>query len=198
MLIENISIVKTPNQPKLTLPRFGFYVKMTVDRPPPTHPPQTPISQLLLAPFWLNFKGRFMGPSWTDSNGHGDICPGNICPGNICPYLEYLSCYWPDFDQTLEVGWQGQGKVKARTGQGQGKVKERSRKGQGEVKITSWQGKIKVKVRSKKGQGNIKRGSRQGQSKVKERSRQSQGKAKAMQAQPQPQLQFDGFWHNWN
>ena len=51
MLIENISIVKTPNQPKLTLPRFGFYVKMTVDRPPPTHPPQTPISQLLLAPF---------------------------------------------------------------------------------------------------------------------------------------------------
>ena len=25
-------------------------------------------------------------------------------PGNICPYQEYLSCYWPIFDQTLKVG----------------------------------------------------------------------------------------------
>ena len=33
-----------------------------------------------------------------------DICPGNICPVNICPYREYLSFYWPDFDQTLKVG----------------------------------------------------------------------------------------------
>ena len=30
------------------------------------------------------------------------ICPGDICPGDICPYQEYLSCYWPDFDQTLK------------------------------------------------------------------------------------------------
>merc|ERR1712115_361904 len=27
-----------------------------------------------------------------------------ICPGNICPYQQYLSCYWPDFDQTLNEG----------------------------------------------------------------------------------------------
>ena len=61
------------------------------------------ISQLLLARFRPNFKGWLMGPSWTDSNCHGDICQGNICPGNICPYREYLSCYWPDFYQTLKV-----------------------------------------------------------------------------------------------
>ena len=29
-----------------------------------------------------------------------DICPWNICPGYICPYQQYLSCYWPNFDQT--------------------------------------------------------------------------------------------------
>ena len=27
-------------------------------------------------------------------------CPCDICP---CPYLEYLSCYLPDFDETLNV-----------------------------------------------------------------------------------------------
>ena len=61
------------------------------------------ISQLLLARFWPNFKGRFLRPSWTYSNCHGDICPGNICHGDICPCQEYLSCYWSDFDQTLKV-----------------------------------------------------------------------------------------------
>ena len=76
------------------------------------------ISKLLLTRIWPNFKGMFLGPFWTDSNCHNDICPGNICPGNkchsdicprnicpcdICPYQEYLSCYWPDFDQTLKV-----------------------------------------------------------------------------------------------
>ena len=29
------------------------------------------------------------------------VCPSNICQGDICPYQEYLSCYWPDIDQTL-------------------------------------------------------------------------------------------------
>ena len=62
------------------------------------------ISQLLLTRFWQNFKGRFLGLSWTDFNYHNDICPGNICPGDICQYQEYLSCYWLDFDQTLRVG----------------------------------------------------------------------------------------------
>ena len=33
-----------------------------------------------------------------------DICPCNICPGDICPYQQYLSCYWPNFDQILKVG----------------------------------------------------------------------------------------------
>ena len=59
------------------------------------------ISQLLLTRFWPNFKHRFLGPSLTHPNCHGDICAGNICPVDICPYREYLSCYWPNFDQTL-------------------------------------------------------------------------------------------------
>ena len=65
------------------------------------------LSQLLLTRFSWNFKGSFLGASRTDSNSQVDICPGNICPGDICPYQEYLSCYWPDFDETLMVGsWQ--------------------------------------------------------------------------------------------
>ena len=36
------------------------------------------ISQLLLARFWWNFKGSFLGASRTDSNYQADICPGNI------------------------------------------------------------------------------------------------------------------------
>ena len=59
------------------------------------------ISQLLPTRFWWNFKDRFLGTSRADSNCYGDICPGNICPRDICPYQEYLSCYWPDFDETL-------------------------------------------------------------------------------------------------
>ena len=62
------------------------------------------ISQLLLTRFWWNFKGRFLWTIRTDSNCQGDICPRNICPRNICPYQEYLSCYWPDFDEILKVG----------------------------------------------------------------------------------------------
>ena len=59
------------------------------------------ISQLLITWFWPNFKGRFLGPSWTDSNYHGDICRGNIFHGDICPYQEYISCYWQNFQQTF-------------------------------------------------------------------------------------------------
>ena len=39
-----------------------------------------------------------------DANCHSNICPDNICPGDICPYQEYISCYSPDFEQTLKVG----------------------------------------------------------------------------------------------
>ena len=45
-----------------------------------------------------------MGASRTDSIYQVDICPGNIFPGDICSYQEYLSCYWPDLDETLKVG----------------------------------------------------------------------------------------------
>ena len=54
--------------------------------------------QLLLTWFWWKFKDRFLETSRTESN-----CHGNICPGGICTYQEYLSCYWPDFDETLKV-----------------------------------------------------------------------------------------------
>ena len=60
------------------------------------------ISQLLLAWFWPNFKGRFLGPFWTYPNCHNEICRGNISPCNVCPYQEYFSCYWPDFDRFLD------------------------------------------------------------------------------------------------
>ena len=62
------------------------------------------ISQLLLTQFWWNFKHRFLGTSRIDSNFHSDNCPGNIYPGDICPYQEYLSCYWLNFDETLQIG----------------------------------------------------------------------------------------------
>ena len=62
------------------------------------------ISQLLLAHFGSNFKQRVLGTYTTDYNCHHDICPDNICPGDISPYQQYLSCYWPDLDQTFNKG----------------------------------------------------------------------------------------------
>ena len=61
------------------------------------------ISELSLTQFWWNFKGNILGTSQTDSNYQVDICPGNICPADICPYQEYLSCHWPNFDETWKV-----------------------------------------------------------------------------------------------
>ena len=61
------------------------------------------ISPQLVTRFWQNFKGRFLVPSITDANCHGNICSVNICPDNNCPYQEYLSCYWTDFDETLKA-----------------------------------------------------------------------------------------------
>ena len=49
-------------------------------------------------------KKRLPKQSLTNANCNTDICPGKICSCNICPYPEYLSCYWPEFDQTLKVG----------------------------------------------------------------------------------------------
>ena len=105
----NLNIVTTPTQLQRNLNTtiVGGWTWKWLCKPhhhPPTHTNSiSAISQLLLAQFWSNFKGRFLGPSWTDSNCHVDICPGNNCPGDICPYQEYLSCYWPDSDQTLKV-----------------------------------------------------------------------------------------------
>ena len=153
------------------------------------------ISQLLLARFWPSFKGRFMGPFWTVPSCHADICQGNICP-----YQEYLSCYWPDFDQTLKEGsWDHlrqiptvkvtfvqatyvmatfvhtsnistQGQCKVNVRSMQGQGKVRAREGKGKFKVTSRQGKTKVKVRSRQGQGRVKARSKQGQREVKARS----------------------------
>ena len=92
---------------------WGWDSLISIFRHPPTHlatrkstttNSMSSISQLLLTGFWPNFKNRFLEPSWTDFNCYGDICSGHICPGDICPYQEYLSWYWPDFDQTLKVG----------------------------------------------------------------------------------------------
>ena len=104
-----LAILSKP-QPNLNT-TVGFYTKMTLQPPPPTTTTTTnthtnsmsEISQLLLTRFRWNFKGRILGTSRTDSNCHGDICTGNFYPGDICLYQEYLSCYWSDFDQTLNV-----------------------------------------------------------------------------------------------
>ena len=45
----------------------------------------------------------FLWPFRTDFNCLGDIRPRNIYPRDICPYQEYIYCYWPDFDETLDV-----------------------------------------------------------------------------------------------
>ena len=110
-LIWTYFIVKTPTQLQLNnnSTKVGFDMKMTLHTthhptPPPHRNSISVISQLLLTRFTPNFKGRFLGPFWTDLYCHCDICLGNICHGDICPYEEYLICYWSDFDQTLKAG----------------------------------------------------------------------------------------------
>ena len=99
-----VSLLLSKPQPILTS-TVGLYTKMTLQPPPPpttTHTnSMSGISQLLLTRCWWNFKVSFQGKSRTDSNYQVFICPGNICPGDISPYQEYLSCYWPNFDETL-------------------------------------------------------------------------------------------------
>ena len=58
-------------------------------------------SQLLLAQFGSNSKHRVLETYTPDCNCRHNSFPGNICPGDVCPYQQYLSCYWPNFDQTL-------------------------------------------------------------------------------------------------
>ena len=88
-------------QPNITL--FGLDLKMTLQTtlPSTTHTNlMSVIYLLLLTWFWRNCKGRLLGTSRTVSDCHSDICPGDIYP-----YQEYLSCYWPDFDETLKLGF---------------------------------------------------------------------------------------------
>ena len=47
---------------------------------------------------------RYFEDQPDSGNCHYDICPGNIFPGDICPYKQYLSRYWPNFDQTFNEG----------------------------------------------------------------------------------------------
>ena len=146
------------------------------------------ISQLLLTRFWWNFKGRFLWIFRTYSNCQGDICPCNICPRDICPYQEYLSCYWPDFDETLKEGsWEHLEQIPTATvtfvhatfvhimnipavtdnwaklyRQGQDRSKASSRQGHGNVKSSSRQGQCKFMARSRRELGKVKARSRQG------------------------------------
>ena len=87
---------------------MGWTRKWLYTPPYPTQPLThrssiSAISQLLLTRFWWNFKGSFLGLFRKDLNYLVNFCPGKICPGDICPYKEYLRCYWPDFDETLNV-----------------------------------------------------------------------------------------------
>ena len=96
---EYLTPLLSKPQPNLNT-TVGFYVKWLYTTTNTHHRnSMSAISQLLLPRFWWNFKGRFLWPYRTDSN-----CQGEICPRNICPYQEYLSCYWSDFDETLQVG----------------------------------------------------------------------------------------------
>ena len=52
------------------------------------------LSYYCYEPEFDQIKGKFLGTSKTDSN---------ICPSNICLYPVYLSCYWPNSDQTLNI-----------------------------------------------------------------------------------------------
>ena len=99
-----------------------------------------------------------------------------------CPYQEYLSCYWPDFDQTLKEGsWDHLRQIPTVkvtfvqatyvmatfvhtsniSTQGQCKVNVRSMQGQGKVRAMWREGQGKVKARSKRGQCQFKVRSRQ-------------------------------------
>ena len=98
--LKYFSILSKP-QPNLNT-RLGLSIKWLHNAQSPHHRNSiSAIFKLLLTRFWWKFKGRFL---WTYSNCQGDICPRNICPRDICPYQEYLSCYWPDIDETLQVG----------------------------------------------------------------------------------------------
>ena len=99
------------SKPQLNVNSKTIQQKLSLTRkwlctPHPTHHTNSMsgISQLSLTWFWPNFKHWFLWLYWTDFNYHCDFCPGNICPGNICQYQEYLSCYWPDLDETLKEG----------------------------------------------------------------------------------------------
>ena len=98
---------KLLSKPQPNLNTVGFDNIMTVHHPPHPTPQKLSVSNISAVTdrFGWNFTGRFLWTFRTESNCQCDICPCNICPRDIlCPYQEYLSCYWPDFDETLKVG----------------------------------------------------------------------------------------------
>ena len=112
-------------------------------------------------------------------------------PPTQTQYQQYLSCYWPDFDETLKVGswehleqiqtgrvpfvpvicpyqeylnyyWHNLDQIlKAMSRQGQGKVNASSREGKGKIRARSMEARSKVKARLGRYQGNGKAMSRQ-------------------------------------
>ena len=83
---------------------MATFVQATLVQVTFAHNSTSAIFQLLLTGFWWNFNSRFLWTFRTYLNFQADMCPRNICPNDICPYQYYLSCCWPDFDKTLQVG----------------------------------------------------------------------------------------------
>ena len=71
----------------------GFDLKMTLHTTP-HHPQKHYVSYISAVTDPISMK------LWADSNWQDDICPGNIWA-----YQEHVSCYWPNFDQTLNIGF---------------------------------------------------------------------------------------------
>ena len=98
------------HNPNSTLTQLKSWVWHENDfRPPPPPPPTTTttnsmslISQLFLAQFKPNFKGRFVGSTTTITTTIWRITPTTPTTQTQCQ--QYISCYWPDFNQTLKAG----------------------------------------------------------------------------------------------
>ena len=58
------------------------------------------LSQQLLTQFWLNFRGRFLGSSFTDANLHSDIRPSTFVLATSV-HIRIISAVWSHFDQTF-------------------------------------------------------------------------------------------------
>ena len=62
------------------------------------------LSQQLLTQFWLNFRGRFLGSSFTDANLHSDIRPSTFVLATSV-HIRIISAVWSHFDQTFRTNF---------------------------------------------------------------------------------------------